>query len=42
MKVLTMGIKIKLKRGENLEDILLSYVKLTEEEKTEIREYFAE
>lgn len=39
-KILIAGIKIKLARGELLEDILDSYVKLTDEEKQEIRNYF--
>lgn len=38
MKVVIAGIKVKLARGESLEDILESYVKLSEEEKTYIRE----
>ncbi|WMJ78516.1 MULTISPECIES: hypothetical protein [unclassified Sedimentibacter] len=36
-KILIAGIKIKLARGEELEDILISYVKLNETEKQEIR-----
>nr|WP_312578324.1 hypothetical protein [Sedimentibacter sp.] len=36
-KVITMGIKIKLARGEDLEDILATYVNLSEDEKIEIR-----
>jgi len=36
-RILIAGIKIKLNRGEELEDILASYVNLTEEEKQEIR-----
>ena len=39
-KILLAGIKIKLDRDENLEDILASYVNLTEEEKQEIRDHF--
>ncbi len=39
-KILIAGIKIKLARGELLVDILASYVKLTEEEKQEIRDCF--
>ena len=39
-KVLLAGIKIKLARGEVLEDILTAYVKLTGEEKQEIRDNF--
>ena len=37
LKLITYGIKIKLKRGEELETILSSYVKLTDEEKETIR-----
>jgi len=37
-RILIAGIKIKLNRGEELEDILASYVNLTEEEKQEIRD----
>lgn len=40
MRILTKGIENKLKRGENLDDILESYNKLTEEEKNEIKDYF--
>jgi hypothetical protein len=36
-KILIAGIKIKLERGELLEDVLASYMKLTDEEKQEIR-----
>lgn len=36
-RILIAGIKIKLNRGEELEEILASYVNLTEEEKQEIR-----
>lgn len=39
-RILIAGIKIKLNRGEELEDILASYVNLTEEEKQEIRDHF--
>ena len=39
-RILIAGIKIKLDRDENLEDILASYVNLTEEEKQEIRDHF--
>lgn len=39
-RIILAGIKIKLNRGEELEDILASYINLTEEEKQEIREYF--
>ncbi len=37
LKLITYGIRIKLKRGEELETILSSYVKLTDEEKKTIR-----
>jgi len=37
-RILIAGIKIKLNRGEDLEEILTSYVKLTEEDKQEIRD----
>ena len=37
LKLITYGIRIKLKRGEALETILSSYVKLTDEEKKTIR-----
>lgn len=37
-KILIVGIKIKLARGELLEDILATYVNLTDENKQEIRE----
>jgi hypothetical protein len=36
-KIVIAGIKIKLARGELLEDILTSYVKLNEDEKQEFR-----
>ena len=38
MKIIIAGIRIKLARGEDLEGILESYVKLTDEEKDRIRE----
>ena len=41
-RVLIAGIKIKLNRGEELEDILASYVNFTEEEKQEIRDELVE
>jgi hypothetical protein len=37
-RILIAGIKIKLNRGEDLEEILTSYVNLTEEDKQEIRD----
>lgn len=33
MRILTKAVENKLNRGENLEEILTSYIKLTEEEK---------
>lgn len=38
LKVIIYGIKVKLARQENLEDILASYTKLTEDEKNFIRD----
>ena len=37
LKVIMYGIKVKLKKGEDLETILASYTKLTEEEEDFIR-----
>ncbi|MDO5804245.1 MAG: hypothetical protein Q4P35_03895 [Clostridia bacterium] len=37
LKVIMYGIKVKLSRGEKLEEILESYTKLTDEEKQIIR-----
>ena len=37
-RILMAGINIKLKRGEELEDILALYINLTVEEKQEIRD----
>ena len=37
-RILIAGIRIKLVRGEGLEDILETYVNLTDEDKQEIRE----
>lgn len=37
MNVIIYGIRIKLKKGEVLEDILSGYIKLTDEEKDYIR-----
>lgn len=42
LKVIMYGIKVKLSRGENLEDILESYTKLSDEEKELIRSEFEE
>lgn len=36
--VLIVGIQIKIEQGANLEDILTSYVNLSEDEKQEIRQ----
>lgn len=36
-KILIAGIKIKIERGELLEDILTSYVKLNDDEKQQVR-----
>lgn len=38
LNIFVRAIKIKLDRGEKIEDILASYVKLTEEEIGEIRD----
>lgn len=37
-RILIAGISIKLNRGEDLEEILASYVNLTEEYKQEIKD----
>ncbi len=37
LKVVIAGIRVKLGRGEELETVLESYVKLSDEEKTYIR-----
>lgn len=36
-RIIIAGTKIKLNRGEDLEEILATYVNLTEDEKIEIR-----
>ena len=36
LKILLTGIKLKIERGEILDDILLSYTNLTQVEKDEI------
>lgn len=36
-KIIITGIKIKLARNENLEDILANYVNLSDKDKQEIR-----
>ena len=42
LKVIMYGIKVKLSRGEKLEDILESYTKLSGEEKEFIRNELGE
>lgn len=37
LNILLKGIRIKIEKGEELEVILTSYTKLTDEEKEEIR-----
>lgn len=39
-KIIIAGIKIKLARGEELENILADYVNLTEEDRASIRKEF--
>lgn len=38
LKVICLGVQVKLDRGEDLEEILATYTKLTSEEKEIIRE----
>lgn len=40
LSVMVYGIKVKLKRGEDLESILESYTKLNDEEKEYLRRQF--
>lgn len=42
LKVIMYGIKVKLSRGEKLEEILESYTKLSNEEKEFIRNELGE
>ena len=42
LKVIMYGIKVKLNRGEELEEILKSYTKLSDEEKQIIRNELGE
>ena len=42
LKVIIYGIKVKLSRGEKLEEILESYTKLSDEEKEFIRNELGE
>lgn len=37
LNLLKEGIKLKMDKGQSLDDIMISYTKLTEEEKQEIR-----
>lgn len=37
LSVVAYGIKVKLKRGEDLESVLKSYIKLTDKEKEYVR-----
>ena len=39
LKIIVRGVKIKVQRGEDLEEILESYENLTEEEKQPASEY---
>lgn len=38
LNVMVRGISLKLSRGEELEEVLSTYIKLTDEEKQQIRE----
>lgn len=38
LKIIVRGVKIKVQRGENLEEILGGYENLTEEEKQQVRD----
>ena len=38
LKIIVRGVKIKVQRGENLEEILDRYENLTEEEKQQVRD----
>ncbi len=40
LKVICLGVQVKLDRGEDLESILTSYTKLTSEEKEIVRDNF--
>ena len=40
MKILTKGIAVKIRRGGNIDEILSSYIKLTDEEKNILLGYF--
>lgn len=42
LKLICKGIEVKLNRGEDLEEILATYTKLTDAEKDTIRVYFAD
>ena len=38
LKIIVRGVKIKVQRGEDLDEILESYENLTEEEKQQLRD----
>lgn len=38
LKIIVKGVKLKIARGEDLEEILAAYENLTEDEKEQIRE----
>ena len=38
--IVIRAINVRIKRGENIDDILASYPKLTKEEKNELKEMF--
>ena len=40
--IVVRAIDVRIKRGETIEDILVSYPKLTDEEKNDLRELFKE
>lgn len=40
--IVIRAINVRIKRGESIDDILASYLKLTEEEKNELKEMFVD
>ena len=40
--IVIRAINVRIKRGENIDDILASYPKLIEEEKNELKEMFVD
>lgn len=38
LRMFTRAVQIKLDRGENLDEVLVQYTKLTDEEKEQLRE----